>query len=389
MSDCEVVTTTITKHRTRAPVVTHQEINLRIFQRQPVPRVLFQPRIEPWFAWHEAFGMLPKSCRDRDVAQVYDDLGASRRYFAHFSGLAEPVEWRYDPCIQVTDHVESDEKTTVFQTPRGELVEKRIMTVDRVWRKVNFAVQSADDLDTLECLYDNTAAWFDEEKFRIGQQYMHESGVPQFWITSSPYETITQDWMHFEDFIYAMVDMPDRMERVMAAIDRAQDTMFAQLTACDGVQIVNFPENIHVGRMSPDYFERHLMPWYDKRATQLRDAGIFTHIHIDGDFQPLLPYLADLPFDGLEALTPLPQGDVTLEQIRDHIGDRILLDGIPAVLFLNEHSRDELQECVGKLVDYFHPRLVLGISDELPQGGDDESFERVRWVADFCRGKMV
>ena len=100
MSDCEVVTTTITKHRTHAPVVTHQEINLRVFQRQPVPRVLFQPRIEPWFAWHEMFGMLPESCRDGDVAQVYDDLGASRRYFAHFSGLAEPVEWRYDPCIR-------------------------------------------------------------------------------------------------------------------------------------------------------------------------------------------------------------------------------------------------------------------------------------------------
>jgi len=137
--------------------------------------------------------------------------------------------------------------------------------------------------------------------------------------------------------------------------------------------------------LSPDYFERYLIPWYAKRAGQLHEAGIFTHVHIDGYFKPLLPYLADLPFDGLEALTPKPQGDVTLEEIRDHIGDKVLLDGIPAVLFLDHHSREELQRCVESLVKMFHPRLVLGISDELPEGGGEESFQRLKWVAHWCR----
>jgi hypothetical protein len=136
--------------------------------------------------------------------------------------------------------------------------------------------------------------------------------------------------------------------------------------------------------LSIPYFERYVLPWYEKRSGQLRETGIFTHIHIDGAFRPLLPYLAGLPFDGLEALTPQPQGDVSLEEIRDHLGDKILLDGLPAILFLSHHSRAELFRCFEKVVEYFHPRLILGISDELPQGGGEESFDRLLEISRLC-----
>jgi hypothetical protein len=123
-----------------------------------------------------------------------------------------------------------------------------------------------------------------------------------------------------------------------------------------------------------------LLPFYIKRANQLRDAG-FTHIHIDGAVKPLLKYLKHLPFDGIEALTPEPQGDVTLEEIKEHIGDKILLDGIPAVLFMDTYSRDELMACVEKVVELFHPRLVLGVSDEVPEGAGQEAMERTEMIA--------
>jgi len=40
--------------------------------------------------------------------------------------------------------------------------------------------------------------------------------------------------------------------------------------------------------------------------------------------------------------------------------------------------------CVEKVAAYFHPRLVLGVSDEVPQGSSQEAIERVRLVADWC-----
>ncbi len=371
----------------------HRQLNLNVFERRGVDRVLFQPRLEPWFFWHQKFDSLPEEYAEMTIAELYEDLGASNRYFSHYTGLAEPIEIHYDPAVRVrTELVEESgrqKKRTVFETPHGELAESRVMTSDGVWRKVEFAVKTAEDLKALEWLYAHAQAHFNTAAFAAGEEYQGNRGQPQFWIHGSPYGTVTQEWMSFEDFIFAMVDMPERMARVFEVIDRSYDAMFDQIIAHGGVKIVNFPENVHVARTPPEYFERYLIPWYHKRSTQLRDQGIFTHIHIDGDFMPLLGSLNDLPFDGLEALTPKPQGDVTVEEIREHIGDKILLDGIPAVLFLDHYSREQLQECVEKVVEYFFPRLILGISDELPQGGGGESLERVRWVADYCRAASV
>lgn len=137
--------------------------------------------------------------------------------------------------------------------------------------------------------------------------------------------------------------------------------------------------------MSPKYFEKYFLPFYDKRVAQLRKAGIFSHVHIDGYCHTLLKYLRHLPFDGLEALTPLPQGDVTLEEIKENIGDKILLDGIPAVYFMSTYSREELMTCVERIVEYFHPNLVLGVSDEVPEGADEEAIFRLKMVSDWCR----
>jgi hypothetical protein len=196
---------------------------------------------------------------------------------------------------------------------------------------------------------------------------------------------LAQQWMKYEDFVFALADHTQQVEDIMAVIDDSYDPLYEQLVSSGRLHILNFGENIDMAYLTLKYFERYLIPWYTRRAGQLREAGIFTHIHIDGYFKPLLPYLSTLPFDGLEALTPVPQGDVTLEEIRDNIGDKILLDGIPAVLFLDHHPREQLYACVEKVVSLFHPRLVLGISDELPQGGGAESFERMKWVADWSR----
>lgn len=41
---------------------------------------------------------------------------------------------------------------------------------------------------------------------------------------------------------------------------------------------------------------------------------------------------------------------------------------------------------VERIVDLFHPRLVLGVSDEVPQGAEaGEATARLRMVADWCR----
>ena len=365
--------------------MTFREMNLRVFRGEPLPHVFFQPRFEPWYCWHQQFDSLPAPLRGLSLREVYDLVGASMRTVHYYTDQPDPVEYVFADEVRIADRRDGDDIQRRYDTPHGPLFETLRWTVDRTWRTVEFPAKTAADLPALRWLLERRTIRFSPDKFRVGAEYVGDRGEPQFWVPKSPYFALAQQWMKLADFFFALADCRREIEDIMRVIDESYDQLYEQLAASGLVHIINFGETVAMAYLSTRYFEQYVLPWYAKRSGQLRRAGIFTHIHMDGYFKPLLPYLADLPFDGLEALTPTPQGDVTLEETREHMGDKILLDGIPAVLFLNHHPREELQACTEKVIQLFHPRLVLGISDELPEAGDDESFARLKWVADYAR----
>jgi hypothetical protein len=362
-------------------------MNLRVFQGKPIPHVFFQPRFEPWVVWHQRFNQMPAAYAGMSICDLYDDLHVSMRYLQYYTGAADPVVTRYTPAVKILKQWESREGIRIYQTPYGDLTERLKLTVDEEWRTVEFPAKSVADLKAVRWLHDRQENAFSEANFLQGQDYVGERGEGQFYLPKSPYQALAQVWMKLHHLIYALADDRAEVEDTFKAIDASYERMYAQIAASGMVKIINFGENIHEALLSPRYFEQYLIPWWEKRSGQLRQAGIFTHMHLDGYFHSLLKYLKDLPFDGIEALTPTPQGDVTLEEMKENLGDKILLDGIPAVLFMDTYSREELMACVEKVVAYFHPRLVLGVSDEVPEGSGQEAIERVRMVSEWCRRK--
>lgn len=365
--------------------MTFREMNLRVFRREPIDHVLFQPRFEPYVAWNRMFGSLPEPYTAMPVEAIYDGLGCSMRYVHYYTGQPNPVVAEYAPEVRITEETHGDERVRTYHTPAGELFERSHFTVDKTWRKVGFPVGTADDLRRLAWLYRHTTYRFSPANFAAGDRYIGDRGVPQFWVPKSPYLNLALEWMAFDDFIFALADIPGVVEETMAAIDDSFDQLYRELAASGTVQIVNFGENVHEQHTSPDYFARYQVPWYAKRAGELRAAGIFSHIHIDGYFRHLLPTLATLPVDGIEALTPRPQGDMELAEIKEHCGDKILLDLIPAVLFMTTYPRERLLGCVEQIVALFAPNLILGVSDEVPEGAGPEGLERTRMIADWAR----
>ncbi|MGQ9683048.1 MAG: uroporphyrinogen decarboxylase family protein [Anaerolineae bacterium] len=364
---------------------TFREMNLAVFRGEAVAHPLFQPRFEPWYEWHRIFNQLPEPYWRLSLRGLYADLGVSMRYMHYYTGMPNPVAHEYAPEVQVRERIQGGELVRIIETPLGELEMGLHRTQDETWRTVRFAVRRPEDLRKLRWLYDHTTFSFSAEAFARGDAFVGDLGEPQFWVPKSPYQALAQIWMKLPDLIYALADCPDEVEATMAAIDAAYDRLYEGLTSSGCVRILNLGENLHQALFNPRYFERYLIPWYEKRCGQLRRAGIYTHVHLDGYFHTLLPYLKDLPFDGYEALTPKPQGDVELEEIKEHSGNKVLLDGIPAVLFLPSYSREELMACAERVVRLFHPRLVLGVSDEVPEGAGVEAIERVRMVSEWCR----
>jgi hypothetical protein len=360
----------------KKPVRDFRAMYLAVFRQEDPGGVLWQPRLEYWYDVNKTRGTLPKHLRQASLLDVYDYCYASVRYFTR------PMRQRYRN-VQVQERWESERRLRrTWQTPVGALTE--VIHYDE-WGlsgyHTEYKLKGPQDFQVLEFMLADEEWEWDQAAYEQDVQRVGTRGCPQFYFRRSPVQALFIEQMGFEKAIYMMYDDPARIQQYVEVASVADNAMYDVL--CDSpVEILNLGENIDAAMDPPPIWREHLAPYYRRRVEQLQTAGKRVHIHVDGAMRPLLPHLRDCPWDGIEAATPLPQGDVTLEQIKEALGDRVLLDGIPALYFLPSFSTETLVECARRVVDLFYPRLVLGISDELPPDG---IIERVRLVGQLVQ----
>ena len=186
--------------------------------------------------------------------------------------------------------------------------------------------------------------------------------------------------MGVEEGVYALYDYPETVEEYFTALRECHFRLIDVINKSP-IDIINFGDNVHAGTLSPQLFEKYVLPEYKMRCERLHRAGKFVTAHFDGDNASLMKYYQETGLDGIEAITPKPQGDVDLHEVKKYLGDMFLVDGIPAVYFDKEFSEETLVACVHEILELFAPNLILGISDEISSTGD---IERIRLV-----GKIV
>ncbi|MCD6519912.1 MAG: hypothetical protein J7M05_08325 [Anaerolineae bacterium] len=355
---------------------TFREMDLAIFRRQDPGGVLWQPRLEYWYAVNKKRGTLPEHLREASLMEVYDYCHASVRYFGN--GLR--VRYRN---VRVTEEWLDEKRVRqVWHTPLGNLEEIRHYDEWNLSAHITeYKVKRPEDLKILEFILQDEEWYWDWETYEKEVAEVGDRGAPQFYFRRSPVQGLMIEHMGLTNTVYLLNDYPDLVEHYIEVQTAADEALYHVVCNCP-VQIINFGENIDAHMDPPPIWRRYLIPYYRKRTEQLHRAGKFVYIHVDGAMKPLLPYLRDCPWDGIEAATPLPQGDVTLEEIKEALGDLILLDGIPALYFLPSFSLQELIDCTKRVVELFHPRLILGISDEIPPDGE---IERVRLVGELVQ----
>lgn len=353
--------------------LSFRDMFLAIFRGEDPGGVLWQPRLEFWYRVNKKRGTLPAHLRDADILDVYDYCHASVRYFGN--GLRR----RYQNVQVSEEWVAPHRLRRTWTTPVGTLTD--LVGYDE-WdlstHVLEYRIKSPADFRIVESMRQDEEWYWDQQAFEADVARVGERGVPQFYYRRSPIQGLLIEEMGFEPTLYLMHDHPEVIERYVEMETVADDALYKVVCAAP-TPLVNLGENIDAYIDPPPLWRRHLIPYYRKRVAQLQAAGKWVYIHVDGAMKPLLPYLRDCPWNAIEAPTPLPQGDVTLEEIKEGLGNLILLDGIPALFFLPSFPVEMLTECTRRVVELFHPRLVLGISDEIPPDGD---IERVRLVGE-------
>ena len=352
------------------------QLNLDVAFGRAGGKVIWQPRIGAWLDYKKFKNIpLPDWCEGKGVNEILRALGVSSRLY-EFNSCYQQIE---DPAMTYSSQ-QLDERRTehTIETPVGAMTAIVHSSEDN-WthRSRKWYITTPEDIKVAIWRAERTTWSYDYELHDKLVAEAGDLGAPHIYLPRTNVQGLYIDYAGVEGGIMLMHDYPDLVEALFKAMDDCHDRL-CDVVNESPIQMVNFGDNVHADTCSPKLFEKYMLPAYQRRCEKLHSAGKFVFSHWDGNCKPLLPYVHDTGLDGIEAITPVPQGDVTLEECADALGEMFMIDGLPAVYFDETFTEQELIDCTKKMIDLFAPNLILGISDEISTFGD---IERVRTVA--------
>jgi len=339
-------------------------------------RIIWQPRIHCWYSDKKFAGEpLPEPYTGMTVPEVHRALGVSARLY-EFSDCFKPVE---DPRVEHVYHDRDDGKREhTIKTPAGTQLEITYSTPNN-WLRLHEKreVTTEEELKAATWREEHMSWEWDGNLYDKLMADVGDLGAPAIILPRMNIQDLYIERMGTEKGIYALYDWADTTEAFFRAREENHERLI-RLVNDSPIEIVNFGENVHSSTLPPELYRKYQLPACRRRCELLHAAGKVVYSHWDGDCKPLLPIAKETGLDGIEAITPEPQGDVTIDETKEALGDEMfLLDGIPAVYFDETFPVEVLEECTHRLIELFAPKLVLGISDEISSTGD---IERVRVV---------
>lgn len=344
-----------------------------------------RPDRVPWFGdldyWYHAAvmrGDLDAIYRSDGYFQLNRDLGVGF-YLQGFSPYAQN-----NPGITFSTRSVNGQSIRTMQTPKGDLVEiTQFLPMSYSTGYVKHFVETVEDLPKFMAYLESLIFTPAYEAIERRQRIIGDNGVVLCYTPRSPFMEMVTTYVGLFNLVYLLDDAPDEMAEIFQIMESKFDRA-AGLTVYSPAECIMIPENLSSEVVGETYYKQFLRPYESRWIKQIRQAGKFSFIHMDGTLRGLLKLVAETGFDVIEAATPEPSGDMTMAEIAAAITtDTIIWGGLPGIVFTPNQTEESFVSHVKDVLALMRqrPNFVLGVADQVPPDG---LIERVKMVAPLC-----
>ncbi|MBN1674659.1 MAG: hypothetical protein JXR37_26680 [Kiritimatiellae bacterium] len=316
-------------------------------------RVPDRPAVKVWGA-----GMRGEACKlpaftpVRDMAADKTDLVlGSGSDFSVYCGRqsADRIERSQRP----TDSPEWVERTCVYHTPAGDLLQRdRVSTCGKPGRCVEHLLKEPEDIRKLLSIPYEPAP-FSADRYRRTDHALGDGGLVLFGLDHAMYAL--QRLIGSENFAFWSLEAESLLlEAMQIFAARIRDHAKAALAAgIRGVFGWVGPELCIPPLMSPAAFETFVFEIDKPLIDLIHDAGGHVWVHCHGKMRPVLRRFVDMGVDVLNPIEPPPMGDITMAEAFGIVDGCMGLEG-------GIETHDFMIGATTDLCDKIHANLEAG-----------------------------
>ena len=347
------------------------EAFLTILDGRQAEETVWTADVSYWITGQKHAGLAPPAWdTEAGYLELHSELGCMPYYWYADFWLGRPV---YDGVEESMDS-RGDRTIREWRTPVGTLRQESLFSRDSVSEAITkYAVETEDDLKVLLHVLEHRRlepACLGDYRRRM-ELWAEYDGFPGIALPRSPLPCFFVEWAGVQNGVFLMADRPQLVRQVFDLM-QAQEESILDATCEHAPPLVHFADNL-TGETFAGFFEEHMAERYRHRLGRLHEAGIRSAVHLDGTVDGLLGKLAAVGFDAVEALTPAPVGDVSVEDMRALAGSDtlILWGGIPGAMFAPPYTWKQMRAHVEKLLEAWGAApFVVGVGDQVPPNGD-------------------
>ena len=339
----------------------------------------------PWFGdldyWYSA-AVKGNALEARYLADGYFQLNRDLGVGFYLQGFS-PFKVHHKG-VSFSETLNHGEMNRTMHTPKGDLHEKTqyLPTSFSSGYKKHF-VENVEDLSKFRSYLESMTFTPAYEEAVRRKGIIGDNGVVLCYTPRSPFMQMATSYIGIENLIYLLDDAPDEMAEIFDIMERKYD-IAAGITVDSPAECIMIPENLSSEVVGKEYYLKYMRGYESKWIKNVRQAGKHSFIHMDGTLKGLLKLVAETGFDVIEAVTPAPSGDMTMEEAAAEVtGDTILWGGLPGVIFTPNTDEEAFVAHVKYVLSIMRrkPGYVLGVADQVPPDG---LIGRVGMVASLC-----
>lgn len=275
---------------------------------------------------------------------------------------------------------------TFYRTPLGDLSETWVWIPSTYSSApTEYMLKSPKDFPIMKYICEHTSYEADYRlSEKISKEYVGNQGVTLVYTPHTPFMELVAHKSGIENLVYAIADDEEGFDDLFKVMASKYDEA-AQLALDSPAECIMIPENLSSEAVGKRFYEKYMAPIHRKWTDRIRKAGKYSFIHMDGVLRGLITEVSQSGFDVIEAATPAPTGDMTLEEMRSAADpDTIIWGGIPGGYFTDILSDAEFDQYVISVLKVMrqHRNFVLGVSDQVVPGARSERIARVQLLVD-------
>ena len=211
-----------------------------------------------------------------------------------------------------------------------------------------------------------TNKFFDES-----EQELEDSGITigqfgqfnELGYLRTPFQVVQIDFAGLERF---SMDIAVELYELMELLEMMNGQMLEAFSCVSRTRAIQIKlwENLSIETIGPDMYRKHLVPLYNRITKILDGTGKKLQVHYDGKLQLIADDIGKLGFNGLDSLTPPPEGDMSIAEARHCWPEKFLW--IHPSLGLDDLSDDQVIGNILQMVQDAGSRFCLQLSEEVP-----------------------